>query len=32
MADEKLFEQLLSLYSEHVLEIDEAIKLCSSER
>ena len=32
MEDEKLYEQLLSLYSEQVLQIDEAIKLCSSER
>lgn len=32
MEDEKLYEQLLSLYSDQVLQIDEAIKLCSSER
>lgn len=32
MEDEKLYEQLLSLYSELVLQIDEAIKLCTSER
>jgi len=32
MEDDKLYEQLLSLFSELVLQVDEAIKLCTSER
>lgn len=30
--DDNLYEELLTLYSEYVLQVEEAIKLCDSER
>jgi hypothetical protein len=30
--DDSLYEELLTLYSEYVLQVEEAIKLCNSER
>jgi len=32
MEDEQLYEEVLSFYSELVLQIEEAIRLCDSER
>lgn len=32
MEDEQLYEEVLSFYSDVVLQIEEAIKLCDSER
>jgi hypothetical protein len=32
MDDEPLYEELLSFFSQVVLQVEEAIKLCTSER